>query len=226
VAAARPYEPQTYRAMAQALARLGRTDLAIAYFEVGLSGQWDSRFGDFGKILAIEYFDLLQRVARGTVKSSMPEFVKARLASVAAAAQLDGNPDVVVMITWNTDATDVDLHVWEPSGEDCYFGNRLTKSGGSLTQDVTQGYGPEMYVIKNAPAGKYNVSAQYFAADRNRASTRTKVHVVVIEDYGTKDQKSSDKVVTLEYNKQAHNLFEITRKAKPKSKSALEMASP
>ncbi len=225
VAVSRPFEPQTYRAMAQTLARLGRTDLAMAYFEVGLAGRWDARFGDFRKILALEYFDLLQRAGRGSLKSSVPEYVKARLPSVAQETRLS-SADVVVMITWNTDATDIDLHVTEPNGEVCYFGNRQTKSGGELTQDVTQGYGPEMYVLKNAAGGKYKLQAHYFASDRNRASTRTKVQVLVLEDFGTSDQKASEKVVTLEYGKQKHDLLELQRKGKPGPKPQLEIAAP
>jgi len=181
VANSRPYEPQTYRAMAQALTRLGQPDLAIAYFEVALAGHWDGRFGDFRKIVAVEYFDLLQRITSGKLTSSVPDFVKQRLPQVASEVQI-GTADIVVMITWNTDGTDVDLHVTEPSGETCYYGNRDTRMGGRLTQDVTQGYGPEMYVLKNAQSGQYLVQAKYFASDRNRAPTRTKVRVIVIRD--------------------------------------------
>ena len=39
----------------------------------------------------------------------------------------------------------------------------VTQSGGKLTQDVTQGYGPEMYVLPSAPAGRYQIRAHYFA---------------------------------------------------------------
>ncbi|MDC0742430.1 DUF2135 domain-containing protein [Polyangium mundeleinium] len=227
VAVARPYEPQTYRAMAQTLTRLGRTDLAMAYFEVGLAGQWEARFGEFRKILALEYFDLLQRAARGDLKTSVPEYVKGRLPQVARETQLQ-SADLVVMITWNTDATDIDLHVTEPNGDVCYFGNRQTQIGGMLTLDVTQGYGPEMYVLKNATDGRYKIQAHYFASDRNRASTRTKVQVIVFEDFGTSAQKATEKVIMLEYGKQKHDLLEIVRKAKPgqKPKSTLEMAGP
>lgn len=224
VANSRPYEPQTYRAMGQALTRLGQADLAIAYFEVALGGRWDSRFGDFRKIVAVEYFDLLQRIASGKMKSSVPEFVKQRLPEVAREVQID-TADIVVMITWNTDGTDVDLHVTEPSGETCYYGNRATRMGGRLTQDVTQGYGPEMYVLKKAQNGQYLVQAKYFASDRNRASTRTKVSVIVIEDYGTQAQRMSERVVTLAYDKDMHDLFKIGRTSTgPKPK--LEMAVP
>src|ERR1041384_7096116 len=96
---------------------------------------------------------------------------------------------LVVMITWNTDATDVDLHVIEPSGEECFYSHPQTASGGRITQDVTQGYGPEMYVLKAAPEGRYVIRAKYFASDSNRTSARTKVQALVIEDYGTGKQR-------------------------------------
>jgi len=50
--------------------------------------------------------------------------------------------DIVLIINWNTNNTDVDLHVIDPTGEECYYRNRETKIGGKLTIDVTEGYGP------------------------------------------------------------------------------------
>ncbi len=165
---ARPFEPPTYRAEAQSLVRLGKIDLALAMFEVALGGRWDQRFGDFHQIIAVEYGELLRHIASGELKTSVPDFVKERFAAVSAEGVVS-HADLVVMITWNTDGTDVDLHVTEPSGEECFYGHRGTRSGGQLTKDVTQGYGPEMYVLPSAPAGRYQIRAHYFAADRNRA---------------------------------------------------------
>ena len=97
----------------------------------------------------------------------------------------------------------------EPGGEDCYFSNRDTKLGGHLTQDVTQGYGPEMYVMKAAAAGVYDVRVKFFASDANRASARTKVYATVIEGWGSDDEKVTEKVVTLEIGKEMHDLLEV-----------------
>ena len=93
--------------------------------------------------------------------------------------------DLLIAITWNKDRTDVDLHVIEPSGEECYYENQTTRSGGSITRDVTQGFGPEMYTLQNAESGAYKIRVKYFRADASRASTRTKVAVTVIEGWGT-----------------------------------------
>ena len=115
------------------------------------------------------------------------------------------------MITWNTDNTDVDLHVIEPSGEECYYSHRRTSSGGDLTQDVTQGYGPEMYVLPRTEPGNYLIQAHYFASDQNRASVRTKVQALVFENWGTPKERVTDTIVTLEQGKSKHTIAVVGR---------------
>jgi tetratricopeptide (TPR) repeat protein len=208
VAVARPYEPQTYRAMANALAALGKNDLAIAYYELALAGQWDSRFGDFRQILAVDYVRFLRRLES---RSPLAQYARSHAGEVSEAAQIPSSSDLVVMITWNTDNSDVDLHVVEPSGEECYYGHRDTKAGGHITRDVTQGYGPEMYVISKARAGSYAARAKYFTSERNRASARTKVYATVIENWGMPRERVTDKVVTLAEDKEMHDIMWVDR---------------
>ncbi|HEU4732239.1 MAG TPA: DUF2135 domain-containing protein [Kofleriaceae bacterium] len=210
VADARPHEPQTYRAMAQALAAMGKPELALAYFEIPLMGQWDPRFGDLGKIVELDYLRFLRKLTAGNAPSSVRDYARARLEALSGKIGI-GRADLVVTITWNTDNTDVDLHVTEPSGEECFYGHRDTRSGGALTQDVTQGYGPEMYVLRSAPRGRYEVRAHYFASDANRMSARTKVYATVFEGWGTKNEKVTEKVVTLQAGKEFHAIASIER---------------
>ena len=210
VADKRPYEPQTYRAMAQTLAAMDKNDLALAYFEIALLGQWDARFGDLPEIVRYDYIRFLKKVAANPKATSVPEYVKARLERLASEVPLS-KADIVVMITWNTDATDVDLHVFEPSGEECFYRHRDTRSGGRLTRDVTRGYGPEMYVLPKAPSGTYAIQAHYFASDRNRASARTKVYATIYEGWGTPQERVTEKVVALEYGKDKHDLATVRR---------------
>lgn len=212
VAAQRPYEPQSYRAMASCLVDLKQIDLAIAYYEVGLLGEWNARFGDFQRILGLEYVHLLRRIAAGELTTGIKDYAMSRLSTLAAQFS-PAKADVVVMITWNTDSTDVDLHVIEPSGEECYYAHRKTAMGGELTADVTQGFGPEMYVLPGAASGTYQIKAHYFASDRNRAGARTKVQAVVFEGWGTAREKVTEKVVTLELGKDTHDIATVVKKA-------------
>ena len=155
VASLRPYEPQTYHAMAKSLSSMGKTDLAMIYYEVGLAGQWQARFGEFRTILGLDYLRFLRRINNKKLTSSVPEFAKARLKTLSEEFDFEA-ADLMVVVSWNTDSTDVDLHVIEPNGEECYYSHRDTAIGGHITQDVTQGYGPEMYVLKKAQKGTYN----------------------------------------------------------------------
>jgi tetratricopeptide (TPR) repeat protein len=210
VADARPHEPQTYRAMAQALAAMGNLELALAYYEIPLMGQWDPRFGDLRKIVELDYLHFLRKLTAGNAPSSMRDYARARLDALSTQVGM-GRADLVVTIMWNTDNTDVDLHVTEPSGEECFYGHRDTRSGGQLTQDVTQGYGPEMYVLRDAPGGSYEVRAHYFASDTNRMTARTKVYATVFENWGSKDERVTEKVVTLEAGKEFHEIALVQR---------------
>jgi hypothetical protein len=208
VAKARPWEPQTYRAMALSAAASGKGELALALFEVALAGKWDARFGEFRQILLQDYLRFLSGTATGKMDALVAGYARTRLADVRKDVGIT-EADIVITITWNTDNTDVDLHVLEPGGEECYYSNPRTSSGGRITRDVTQGYGPEMYVLEKAPTGKYQIRAKYFASDSNRASARTKVYATVTRDFGRKTEKVEEKVVTLERGKDMHDLVTL-----------------
>jgi hypothetical protein len=199
VAEIRPHEPDLPRDGAGPH-RVGKYDLALGYYEIALMGEWDPRFGELKAIVELDYLRFLRRVTTGKGNASstpsVSDYAKSRLATLARKVGID-RADVVVTITWNTDNTDVDLHVTEPGGEECFYGHPETHSGGKLTRDVTQGYGPEMYVLPHAPSGRYEIRAHYFASDANRASARTKVYVTVIENWGTASERATDQVVTL-----------------------------
>lgn len=211
VAKARPYEPQTYAAMARCLTDLQSADAAMVWYEVALAGQWDGRFGEFRRIAGIEYLQFLTQIKSGELKTSVPDYAAARLKTLAGEFGL-GENDILVTITWNTDGTDVDLHVTEPNGETCYYKHTRTRRGGAITRDVTQGYGPEMYTIRRAEKGTYRIRVKYFAADANRLSTRTKVYATVYQHFGTPRQTVTRQVVTLQRGKEMHDVAHVAFK--------------
>jgi hypothetical protein len=106
---------------------------------------------------------------------------------------------LMVWLGWDTDKTDVDLHVAEPLGDEVYFRNKRGAAGSLLSKDFTQGYGPEVYILKEAAngstregremVGEYRVFAKYFSSHQDSALTGTTSAVVwtIEKNGGTKD---------------------------------------
>jgi autotransporter-associated beta strand protein len=207
-ATARTFEPISFLALAHCLEQAGNADLAIVYYELACGGRWDGRFGDFHNIAQFDYCRFLRRLADGRLRGNLRGFAQARLATLTA-AQVRDTADLVALIFWNTDGTDVDLHVTEPGGEECYYQHRQTASGGQLSQDVTTGYGPEIYILPRAPAGAYSVRAHYFASDANRASTRTKVFALIYRGWGTQEEQVTGKALLLGGRSEMHELANV-----------------
>jgi hypothetical protein len=93
----------------------------------------------------------------------------------AAGPQLD----LFVWLGWDTDHTDVDLHVKEPTGEEVYYShNRSATTGAHVSRDFTDGYGPEVYTLPSAPKGTYSVDTNYFASHRESSRTGSTSAVV------------------------------------------------
>ena len=99
-------------------------------------------------------------------------------------------------IEWQTEASDVDLWVDEPSGERAIFSKPRTAIGGRLSNDMTQGYGPEEYLLRRAPAGEYEIRANVFAADRLNPNGAQRVTARIIRDLAARP--SSEELVDIE----------------------------
>lgn len=195
-AVARPFEPQGWLALAQSLADMERADLAIVYYELVLAGRWDGRFGEVHRIAAVDYLRFLKQIEAKEIDCSVTDFAHSRMVTLGKTFDMQGT-DLLVTLAWNTDRTDVDLHVLEPTGEKCSYDNTDTKIGGHITSDVTAGYGPEMYSLKNAKHGDYEISIHYFGSDRTRVSTRSKVTISVYRNFGEPNEQVFRETVSL-----------------------------
>ncbi|MDF1800739.1 MAG: hypothetical protein P1V81_16310 [Planctomycetota bacterium] len=213
VAEQRPFEPQSYLSLARAAEELGKGDLAMFWYTVSLSGKWEQRFGDFHQIAAFDAMHFLRRVARGEVQvlgSSWLETGMPGLAEAVTPISLAEELEFAVAIQWNTDSTDIDLHVVDPAGEHCYYGHRDTAGGGHLSRDVTGGYGPELYTIPLVDEGEYLVFARFFASNPNRTSVRTKVLATVYQAWGTADEVVERRVIELQEATEQHGIIKLT----------------
>ena len=102
-----------------------------------------------------------------------------------------GRPPVKlrVLLSWDTDGTDVDLHVLGPTGEHAFYGDRVTPSGGALDVDVTTGFGPEIFAHPSPPPGLYHVYVNYYGAGERPADEVSVAQVTVLIGEGSLKEK-------------------------------------
>ena len=98
--------------------------------------------------------------------------------------------EVRIVLMWDADNTDIDLHVLEPSGEEIYYGHQRSQTGGLLSFDVTTGYGPEEFLHKNAPKGIYKVMTNYFASHQQKLTGPVTVTVTVFTNWARDNETS------------------------------------
>lgn len=211
VAERRPHQLPTYLAIARCLAGMGKTDLALLYYETALRAAKDVlSYGDFGLIARFEYMRFLREIARGARQTTIPDYARARMAQLRTGMKLVA-ADLVVVASWNTDRTDVDLHVTDPAGEHCFYEHKETKMGGHLTADVTNGLGPEMFVLRNAAPGTYTIALKNFRSDNLRTGVRTRVDLTVYEDWGRSKERVTHQSVVFTTVDQVVDVAQVTR---------------
>ena len=119
------------------------------------------------------------------------------------------NLDLQVLLYWDTNGTDVDLHVNEPSGDECFYGNRQTPSGGMLDVDDVDGYGPEVYTLASAPRGDYEVSVQYFS-DNGHPQSLAVVDVILYPGTARESRVTFEKMLTKTGDRVSLGKFTVT----------------
>jgi uncharacterized protein YfaP (DUF2135 family) len=93
-----------------------------------------------------------------------------------------------VVLSWDSDNTDLDLHVVSPDGEHVFYGARVAGNGGALDVDVTTGFGPEIFATPSPVRGAYHVFVNYYGAGERR-DVITTAQVAIVEDEGTPREK-------------------------------------
>ncbi len=192
----RPFEPHSYRDLGRSLEESGKYGLAAIQYEIVLAGTWHNRFKDSLKqVVREEYASLMREAIRkNAVSRDLADLFGERLEGLAADTKTS---DLRVTMSWNTDDTDIDLWVIEPDGEKCFYQHRNTKLGGELSDDMTQGYGPERYRTTTMAKGTYRVMVHYFRANPNLLAGETHVSVLVTRHAGTPQETTERHTVIL-----------------------------
>ena len=186
VATIRPEEPQSFRDLGLALADDTQYNEAVKNLYKVITEDWnDDRFEDV-KLITLN--DLNSIVARN--KNVKTSYIDKRL--------LKKEPvDVRVVLSWDTNDCDMDLWVTDPKGEKCYYQNTITYLGGKISDDVTEGYGPEEFMIKKAMKGQYKVQVNYYGSNSQKQLMPVSLRITFYTHYGTPQQKQQETTIRL-----------------------------
>jgi len=122
--------------------------------------------------------------------------------------------DIRVVLNWDTDNSDMDLHVVDPRGETCFYGNNRTQIGGRISTDVTQGYGPEEFLLHRAIPGKYRVKANFYGTRQQTVIGATTVNLELYLRYGTGEVENKSITVRLDGQGRMVDIGEFVFEAK------------
>lgn len=155
--------PSSHRMLAFAQLKKGDHPGAFAAMANGLAQRYPSdRFRGVRQIL---------REDLGLIASAWMRAEPARRDEIAAklrdaGGSVEDAPSLRFVLSWETDANDVDFHIVDADGSRAYYKSPELASGGRLYADVTTGYGPECFTIRlprEQRSESYKLSAHYYA---------------------------------------------------------------
>ncbi|WP_229029154.1 VIT domain-containing protein [Flavobacterium sp. SLB02] len=190
----RAHEPQSLRDYALALEDAGKYqdafDELIKALEVNYYGEMRGQYEGVEDIILMD-INRLTIQHKGLKTGKLDE------------KYLEKMPvDIRIIMSWNQMDVDLDLHVIEPNGEECYYSHTETEAGARFSKDFTEGYGPEQYLIRNALKGKYQVKTNYFG---ERELTESGPASVMVEIYTTRAGKITKALKTIQLGKIKEN---------------------
>ncbi|MEM6292010.1 MAG: VIT domain-containing protein [Myxococcota bacterium] len=155
----RPDHPSSHRTLAYALASTGAYEEALDVLSEGKQQRYASQYLEVQKILGDD---------GGIIGALWLDAEPSKKAAITAAIDDAGftvakGSATHFVLSWETDANDVDLHVYDGKGYHSDYRVRGLKSGGHLYADVTDGYGPESFTIAKKPtAYPYRIDVDYY----------------------------------------------------------------
>ena len=178
----RPFEPQSYRDLALAYSKAKQYRKAVKNLYHILTHTWSGRFNGIKIVVLNEMNAIIAKHRVSTKGIDRRLIVKMPV-------------DLRVVINWSGDNSDMDLWVTDPHGEKTFYSNKLSYIGGKISNDITGGYGPEEFIIKDAIKGEYKIEVNYYGNSQQKTTIPVTIRAEVYTHYGKKAQKGNDIVV-------------------------------
>jgi tetratricopeptide (TPR) repeat protein len=159
----RPDHPASHRLLAFALVKKGEYAKAFDAIVKGMQQQYPpGRFAGIERILPED----LGLVAAAWIRAEPARKAEILKRLHDAGGVVEDKPSLRFVLYWETDANDVDFHIYDAKRGHAYYGRRELRSGGELYADVTTGYGPECFTIRKPAAARtypYTLQAHYYS---------------------------------------------------------------
>lgn len=205
VARLRPEQPQSLRDLALVLADHGQSTRSAAHLEEAMKLFLDCALGEWqrhGETISIFALEELNALVASIEKKDWEKGTKPRIPDYDKRLRDNLDTDLRIVMSWDADSTDIDLHVMEPGGEEAYYGNNRTGQGGLVSQDVTDGYGPEEYLIRVAPTGSYALKTRYFASHQQTVVGPATITATVFTNWGRPNESRETLTIRLDQPKE------------------------
>lgn len=155
----RPDHPSVYHQLGMVLLQQGKHREAFNILKRGLTARRvNNRFSGVDRILREDM--TLVAAAWIAVDSKVRSTVEAELNHLGL--RLPTQASLRFVLTWETDANDVDFHIFDKGFGHAFYRRKQLRSGGELYADITTGYGPECFTILNPKSYPYRLKAHYY----------------------------------------------------------------
>jgi tetratricopeptide (TPR) repeat protein len=159
----RPDHPASHRLYAYSLLKKGEHEKAFEAIKAGATRTYPAgRFRGVDRILKED----MGLIAAAWMKAQPGRRTEITQKLHAAGGTDENNPSLRFVLVWETDANDVDFHIHDGKGGHAFYSQKELPSGGELYADVTTGYGPECFTIRNPQARNafpYTLQAHYYS---------------------------------------------------------------
>jgi len=190
----RPLDPQSFRDYGLALEDAGEHQQALdVLYEAMTKSYSPDADGLYNGIQEVFLPEINRIIAMNKGKLDLSKISKTIIEPMPV--------DIRIVMNWNMNNTDIDLWVTDPNGEKCYYSHNRTEIGGRISHDMTQGFGPEQFLLKNAIKGTYKIEINYFGDRQATIAGPTTIMAEMFTHYGTPQEKKE--LIVLQMKKES-----------------------
>jgi TonB-dependent SusC/RagA subfamily outer membrane receptor len=196
----RPLDPQSYRDYGLALEDAGEHQKAVNVLYTAMTKSYTDDAEDlYDGIQEIFLPEINRIIAMNKGKLDLSSISKKTVKPLPS--------DIRIVMNWNMNNTDIDLWVTDPNNEKCYYSHNRTAIGGRISHDMTQGFGPEQFLLKKAIKGTYKIEINYYGDRQVTIAGPTTVMAELYTHYGTPQEKKE--VIVLQMKKESNGTVYI-----------------